>query len=40
MKVRWTKIKKTEDIIIKELTHILKRTIVLSPDDQLAIAQE
>ena len=29
-----------EDILVKGLSHILKRTIVVSPGDQLAIAQE
>ena len=29
-----------EDILIKGLSHILKRTVEVSPDDQLAIAQE
>ena len=29
-----------EDILIKGLSHILKRTIEVSPRDQLAIAQE
>ena len=29
-----------EDILIKGLTHILKRTVEVSPKDQLAIAQE
>tara|TARA_Y100001968_G_C19437102_1_gene760335 strand:+ start:1996 stop:2181 length:186 start_codon:yes stop_codon:yes gene_type:complete len=29
-----------EDILIKGLSHILKRTVELSPGDQLAIAQE
>ena len=32
--------KSIEDILIKGLSHILKRTIELSPGDQLAIAQE
>ena len=29
-----------EDILVKGLAHILKRTIVVNPKDQLAIAQE
>tara|TARA_B100000579_G_C22471449_1_gene683569 strand:+ start:397 stop:591 length:195 start_codon:yes stop_codon:yes gene_type:complete len=29
-----------EDILINDLSNILKRTLVLSPRDQLAIAQE
>ena len=29
-----------EDILVKGLSHILKRTIKVSPRDQLAIAQE
>ena len=29
-----------EDILIKGLSHILKRTVEVSPRDQLAIAQE
>ena len=29
-----------EDILVKGLSHILKRTIVVNPKDQLAIAQE
>ena len=29
-----------EDILIKGLSHILKRTVEVSPGDQLAIAQE
>ena len=29
-----------EDILVKGLSHILKRTIEVSPEDQLAIAQE
>ena len=29
-----------EDILVKGLSHILKRTIEVSPRDQLAIAQE
>ena len=29
-----------EDILVKELSHILKRTVVVNPGDQLAIAQE
>tara|TARA_Y100001968_G_scaffold109207_1_gene98775 strand:- start:3270 stop:3464 length:195 start_codon:yes stop_codon:yes gene_type:complete len=29
-----------EDILIKGLSHVLKRTIEVSPRDQLAIAQE
>ena len=32
--------KKIEDILVKGLSHILKRTVALDPDDQLAIAQE
>ena len=29
-----------EDILIKGLSHVLKRSVVVSPKDQLAIAQE
>ena len=29
-----------EDILIKGLSHVLKRTVEVSPRDQLAIAQE
>ena len=29
-----------EDILVKGLSHILKRTVVVNPGDQLAIAQE
>ena len=29
-----------EDILVKGLSHILKRTVEVSPKDQLAIAQE
>ena len=29
-----------EDILVKGLSHILKRTVEVSPADQLAIAQE
>ena len=29
-----------EEILIKGLSHILKRTVEVSPKDQLAIAQE
>ena len=32
--------KSIEDILIKGLSHILKRTVEVSPGDQLAIAQE
>ena len=32
--------KRIEDILVKGLSHILKRTIEVSPGDQLAIAQE
>ena len=32
--------KKIEDILVKGLSHILKRTVEVSPGDQLAIAQE
>ncbi len=32
--------KNLEDILVKGLTHILKRTIEVNPGDQLAIAQE
>ena len=32
--------KSIEDILIKGLSHILKRTVDVSPGDQLAIAQE
>ena len=31
---------KIEDILIKGLSHVLKRTLEVSPRDQLAIAQE
>ena len=31
---------KIEDILVKGLSHILKRTVEVSPKDQLAIAQE
>ena len=29
-----------EDLLVKGLSHILKRTVEVSPRDQLAIAQE
>ncbi len=29
-----------EDVLVKGLSHILKRTVEVSPRDQLAIAQE
>ena len=32
--------KSIEDLLVKGLTHILRRTIEVSPRDQLAIAQE
>ncbi|WP_269606427.1 hypothetical protein [Prochlorococcus marinus] len=32
--------KSIEDILVKGLSHILKRTVEVSPKDQLAIAQE
>ena len=32
--------KNVEDILIRGLTHILKRTVEVNPGDQLAIAQE
>ena len=32
--------KRIEEILVKGLSHILKRTIELCPGDQLAIAQE
>ena len=32
--------KSIEDILVRGLSHILKRTVVVSPGDQLAIAQE
>ena len=32
--------KELEDILVKGLTHILKRTIEVNSGDQLAIAQE
>ena len=32
--------KKIEDILVKGLAHILRRTLEVSPRDQLAIAQE
>ena len=32
--------KKIEDILVKGLSHILKRTVEVCPGDQLAIAQE
>ena len=32
--------KSIEDILVKGLSHILKRTVEVSPRDQLAIAQE
>ena len=32
--------KSIEDILVKGLSHILKRTVEVCPGDQLAIAQE
>ena len=32
--------KNIEDILVKGLSHILRRTVHISPRDQLAIAQE
>ena len=32
--------KNIEDILVKGLSHILKRTVEVNPGDQLAIAQE
>ena len=32
--------KSIEDLLVKGLSHILKRTVEVSPEDQLAIAQE
>ncbi len=32
--------KNIEDILVKELTHVLRRTLEVSPENQLAIAQE
>ena len=32
--------KRIEDLLVKGLSHILKRTVELNPRDQLAIAQE
>ena len=32
--------KSIEDILVKGLSHVLKRTLEVSPEDQLAIAQE
>ena len=32
--------KRIEDILVKGLSHILKRTVEVCPGDQLAIAQE
>ena len=32
--------KSIEDILVKGLSHILRRTVEVSPKDQLAIAQE
>ena len=32
--------KSIEDILVKGLSHVLKRTVEVSPGDQLAIAQE
>ena len=32
--------KSIENILVKGLSHILKRTVEISPGDQLAIAQE
>ena len=32
--------KNIEDILVKGLSHILKRTVEVGPRDQLAIAQE
>tara|TARA_Y100001968_G_C19431372_1_gene757229 strand:- start:1074 stop:1268 length:195 start_codon:yes stop_codon:yes gene_type:complete len=32
--------KRIEDILVKGLSHVLKRTLDVSPENQLAIAQE
>ncbi len=32
--------RRVEDILVNGLSHILKRTLELCPEDQLAIAQE
>mgnify|MGYP001308522050 FL=1 len=32
--------KSIEDILVRGLSHVLKRTVEVSPGDQLAIAQE
>ena len=32
--------KRIEDLLVQGLSHILKRTVEVSPKDQLAIAQE
>tara|TARA_Y100001968_G_scaffold158982_1_gene145405 strand:- start:888 stop:1085 length:198 start_codon:yes stop_codon:yes gene_type:complete len=32
--------KKIEDILVKGLSHVLRRTLEINPGDQLAIAQE
>ena len=32
--------KSIEDILVKGLSHVLKRTVEVNPGDQLAIAQE
>ena len=32
--------KSIEDILVKGLSHVLKRTLEVSPENQLAIAQE
>ena len=32
--------KRIEDLLVKGLSHILRRTLEVSPRDQLAIAQE
>ena len=32
--------KSIEDILVKGLAHVLKRTVEVNPGDQLAIAQE
>ena len=32
--------KRIEDLLVQGLSHILKRTVEVSPRDQLAIAQE
>ncbi len=32
--------KQLEDILVKGLSHVLRRTVEVSPENQLAIAQE